>query len=252
MAKNPTNKKQTQSITFATILVFIGLLAVALTFNGFFAKADPEGATLSYIGNSTKGSTTPGSRSDPGGYIHTMNLSLTQQNSKWKAYVGNVSGSLTLDDSNDNTIYDWALTTISGEVFASRSSSITWSSIGCAATANVEAEDTAIGFSASSDDTVNKTFSGTTHKSTIVAGNTISNSTCRAIATYVSDSAQASSESASFQELLLYDTSNIVYATLLENDAVGYDGTSTYDFQMIVPDNETTANTLYYFYAELG
>ena len=60
-----------------------------------------------------------------------MNMSSDQQDSKWKAYIGNVSGSLRLSDSNSQSIYEWTFTTITGEVFATRNQTITWSGVKC-------------------------------------------------------------------------------------------------------------------------
>jgi hypothetical protein len=78
------------------------------------------------------------------------------------------------------------------------------------------------------------------------------NSTCRSIATYVNDTAQASLESASFQEMLLQDGYNrMVYATLINQNTTGYNN-QKYDFQMIVAENEwQTTPTTYYLYVEL-
>jgi hypothetical protein len=90
------------------------------------------------------------------------------------------------------------------------------------------------------------------HKSFYVSTTHIANSTCRSIATYVNDAKQAVSESAVFQEVLLTDNANIVYATLLEDNSIGFDN-GRYDFQMIVPEDDTiTTPTTYYFYAEIS
>ena len=170
-----------------------------------------------------------------------------------KAFVGNITGKLTLDDSTSSTIYDWDLTTITGEVYATRSSSITWANVACADNTVLNAEETSINFNDAKVDSINNTFNETIHKEFMVAGTTITNSTCRAIATYVNDEAQTVDENADFQEVLLDDNSNLIYAGLLEQDATGYDGNSTFDFQIIVPDDETSGvDTTYYFYAELG
>jgi hypothetical protein len=53
--------------------------------------------------------------------------------------------------------------------------------------------------------------------------------------------------------MALYDSTSIIYATILENDLAGYDG-QTYDFQMLVPENGSqgfTGATAYYLYVEL-
>ena len=238
-------------------LIIMSLIAVAIFAN--FSVADPEGVTPSYISNSTKNSTAPGSRTDPGGYIYTITMNVTQQNVRWKAYVGNISGRFTLDDANGNTIYDWDIleTSVTGEVFATRNDSITWQNIGCAETTIVDTEDSSMGFTALSTDSINNTFNNAAHSQFLVAGTTITNSTCPSIATFVNDTSQTEDESALFQEVLLDDDNFMIYAAIMEQDAPGYQAGAnenvTYDFQMIVADNETASTpTEYFFYVELG
>ncbi|MEK6946851.1 MAG: hypothetical protein AABX32_04555, partial [Nanoarchaeota archaeon] len=87
--------------------------------------AVPAGPTLTVFGNQTKvvangtkvNSTLNGTTS-PGGYIFTAILDSTQQNTRWKGYVGNVTGTLTLDDASANTLFAWTLTSVTGEVYA--------------------------------------------------------------------------------------------------------------------------------------
>ncbi len=229
------------------------MIAGMMLSSAYLVMSEPEGVKIVSNSSYTKNITPATSLATEGGSFTTLILNGTFQNPRWKAFVGNISGSLTLDDSSNKTIYDWEFAIITGEVYASRSNSIAWSNIGCVDDTVLSSEEAAINFNTTKVDSINNTFNKTVHAGFMVAGTQISSSSCRAIATYVSDSAQASSESADFQEILLDDDSVVVYTTLLENDAVGYDGTSTYDFQMIVPDDETSGvDTTYYFYAELG
>src|SRR3989344_8533797 len=92
----------------------------------------PDCVTVNILGNVTKvagtgtiANLTSGSANTPhvsGGYIFTINLTGETQNARWKAFIGNASGVLTLDDSSGNTIYDWTLSTTTGEVYATRQS----------------------------------------------------------------------------------------------------------------------------------
>src|SRR3989338_5789452 len=92
------------------MLTSVSIILLYLT----LVSAVPEGVnTITYISNSTKSLTagnlinsTFNSSVGPGGYIFTMNLDTTQQNKRWKAYVGNVTGKLTLDDASSYTIFD--------------------------------------------------------------------------------------------------------------------------------------------------
>jgi len=57
-----------------------------------------------------------------------------------------------------------------------------------------------------------------------------------------------------FEEMVMYDGTSTVFATILEDQETGYDGTN-YDFQMLVPDNGSASWTgaiPYYVYVELS
>lgn len=232
-------------------LIMIVLSMMMLT-NKPFVLAAPQGATITY--NYTENATVrpADSHTAAGGSFTTLMLNITSQTSKWKAYVGNVTGKLTLDNSNNNTIYDWAMSSIQGEVYVSRNNSITFTSLACANRGNITAEDTYLSINSSSDDSINKTFNQSIHKSFVIGGTgTIQNSSCFAIATYVNDTTQPASEDATFQEILLSDGTSPVFVALLNDNKQGFDF-GNHDFQIIVPDNPTAVSTTYYFYAELG
>jgi len=249
MSVNKETKARIAVALTISLLIILGISVVH--------AAIPNGPiSITHISNSTSTSSGVGTlrSGDDGGYITTVLLDTLQQNYGWKAYVGNITGKLTLDDAGGQTIYDWTLTTVSANVYISRNDTVQWSSLSCAARSVIEAEDVFIGKSAASDESINKTFNGTTHKAFTVAGVTISQSTCPAIATFVNDAAQSSGVNNLFQEILLSDSNgNLIYTTRAETGgAIGYDE-NTYDFQVIVPDDETPSTiTNYYFYVEIG
>jgi hypothetical protein len=106
------------------IFLVIMMLAIILSVNKTLVLAAPQGASITY--NYTENATIrpADSHTAAGGSFTTLVLNITSQTSKWKAYVGNVSGKLTLDNSRNMTIYDWALTSVQGEVYVSRNNSI--------------------------------------------------------------------------------------------------------------------------------
>lgn len=231
---------------------FLGVLALIVCSN--FLWALPAGPVITYISNSTAASVSTSRNQDEKGTITVLTLDSNQQDYKWKAYVGNVTGKLALDDGTANTIYDWTLGTPTGEVYVSRASSVTWSNITCANDTVIQTEQSALGMLDTDHDNINKTFNYTAHQSILVGTNNIANSTCRSTATYVSDTPQTIDETALFQEVLLSDslTGSLIYTTIIEDDEVGYNN-ETFDFQLLVAENESsTTPTLYYFYVELG
>ena len=238
---------QVSVFSLALILTLILLLNVGIT------NADPAGASITSNITSTAPSYSPGNRSDNGGTINTLTFNVVQQDANWKAYVGNISGTLTLDDSNGKSIYQWAMTNadITGEIYATKIDNPDWSIINCSNQTTTDAEDTALGFSNTSVDSINRTFNETTHQSIFVAGRTIAANTCKATSTYVNNTAQNQS-SADFQQILFSSGTDVVYVSPINQGKTSYDGNSTVDFQMLIADDITAAITPYYFFVEIG
>jgi len=239
------------------LFLYLFLLILAGTLSLYLANADPQGATISGTPSVDSGpNKTPGSRTDAGGKIITLTLNLQQQDTAWKAYVGNVTGTYVLQNANNDSIYQWPTSaSITGEVYISRNSSLNFSSgaITCASNAQMVTEQSVFGMSASDTDNVNNTFNSTNHTSFNVGTNPIAQNACRAIALWVNNTLQAPSASAVFQEVALFDTHTLVYASLINKGNFGFDNTTRYDFQAIIAENRTTpTGTPYYFYLELG
>lgn len=229
------------------------LIVVILMAAVFSVLADPSGTTISNNSTDPGATITPDNRTDPGGTITTMQLDATQQNQQWKAYIGNMTGTLTLDDSNSQTIFSWDLpaSSITGEVYASRTNSISWGDVNCSEQSIIDTEHTALGISSGAVDSINATFNETTHNAIITGGRTIAANTCPATAAFESDT-RPSQAAANFQQVLFDDDVSLIYVTPITQDTTSYDGASTVDFQMILADDPTIAATTYYFFAEIS
>ncbi|NTV23053.1 MAG: hypothetical protein HGA85_01595 [Nanoarchaeota archaeon] len=221
------------------------------------AMAQQTGATVTNSSWSTKNASTPQSRNDSRGTITTVSLNAEQQNSKWKAYVGNVSSTFVLDDSGGYSIYQWTMDSFSGQVYITRNNSISWAGVTCAGLGDKSYEDTVINHNSTRADSVNRTFVAQTHKAFTVGSTAISQNTCYSTATWKNDTAQVLSTAIPFQEVLLTDGNDMIYTTFVEDNMLGYKPESngvTYDFQAIVPDDGIGSNPLltYFFYLELS
>ena len=242
-------KKQQEGITKKAIVFTIFLLSAL--FLSSLAIATPAGpSSINLTANETKSVTSAHIVNISGGIISKLNITASVQNSHWKAFVGWIDGKFTLDDSAGSTIYDWTLSTIGGEVYATRASgTASWGTISCANATEITAEEVAINHTG--EDNISSTFTASSNVATfVVAGTTISAGACSATNTYVNDATQATE----FEEVILYDETDIIYATILEEDETGYDG-NTYDFQMIVPEialDTWSGSTAYYLYVELS
>lgn len=260
------------------------LTVILILINQFIAvKALPTGPVVSILGNSTKSAaaggkvnSTNGSVS-PGGFIFTMKLDSRQQNMRWKAYVGNVTGTLALDDSNDYTLYQWSLSVVEGEIYATRATgTINWTGINCTWIADAKVnptqglasnrtpehnENEALSHTGTYDN-ITATFVNTNHSALDIGAVAIGKDECYSIQTWQKDAVQSftDSDNANFTQVILYDgaynttSGNIVYATRMQDDIPGYDTTETFDFQMMLPENGQagfSGSTAYYFYVEL-
>lgn len=233
-------------------------IVIAITMMSIYVAGDPTGAQLTNLSTSQKAATAPDFGNHSKGAIHTIGLAATQQDNKWKAYVGNVSSAFVLDDADDYSIFQWTITSFTGQVYITRNSSITWGNVDCATAANKEEEDTTIGQTSTAEDSVNSTFVTLGHKEFYVGAKQIVADDCYAAATNANDTAQVASATTPFTEVLLWDSDGkMLYTTFVESDASSYrdDGTpgSTFDFQAIVPEsgNAGTPAFFYYFYIEL-
>jgi hypothetical protein len=235
----------------AGYLLFVFLLIFLLSVS-FVISVPTAPTTPTYVSNTTYTSGTVNRSMDAKGTITTITLSATQQDYKWKAYVGNVSGKLALSNAGGLAIYDWTSGTPTGEVYVSRFSNINWNNIVCANQTSINAEQIGISMNASSKDSINSTFNYTTHVGFNVGTTPISG--CRSTATYINGAVQSMGPAALFQEVLLMDnnTDNMVYTGLINSNTAGYDN-QHYDFQIVIGENESsTIPSNYYFWVELG
>jgi len=239
--------------TARVLALLLAMLFVCLLLSAAASAADPPGASIVSNTTETVNPAAAGSSTTAGGSFTTLVLNATTQTPRWKAYVGNATGSFTLRNAANYTIYDWGSAYTGGEVYASRDASPDWTSIQCANSSGIAAEESTLNMSATTADSISMTFNQSVHRAFYVGTTPITHSDCPAIATYINSTAQAADENASFQEVLLQDTGqDLVFASLIDQDTQGFNN-QPYDFQMIVPEDEysSTPHT-YYFWLELS
>ncbi len=230
------------------------LLITAIIFLAVFlfnAIAEPSAPTTINVGSNFTANVSVGALlNTSGGIISTVTINTSTINYKWKGFVGNITGTYGLLDSSLNSLFTWEIATLTGEVYATRNSSlINWANIGCMGNNILSYEQKELNITDSDIDSINRTFSGTTHSQFYVGTTQIAQNTCRAVGLNVNNTIQSST----FQEVLLTDGSNLVYTALIENSTYGFNG-NFYDFQIIVAENALEgyqASIPYYFYVEL-
>jgi len=263
-------------------VITLVLLAIYIITIFSLVKADPiPPSVILNLSKSTMGATgslgtylnITGNGTFGGGYIYTLSIQSKIQNKKWKAFVGNVTGKLTLDDGDGYTIFDWPQFSgsVKGEVYATRwPTSVNWSNINCTwgyrrdptqyqNKTVLERENQAM-FLNSSDDNITTTFSYFNHSQLQVGFINIPANNCSSLKTYVNSSRGGPYNEDIFTEVALYDGSNesngkIIYATIIDaTNRYAYRNDTNYDFQMILPENGSylwNSATAYYFYVEL-
>lgn len=244
--------KNLGSLNSLTVIVIMILSIIILS---SIIDATPFGPTkLINVSTSTKNVTSAGpkSRADLRSTITIVRMNVSQQTSKWKAYVGNITGKITLDDAKNYTIYDWTMSGAAGEVYATRSSTIVnWNTVACASIANVESEQGALKHGLAAADTLNRTFRNYTHGAFYAGPTLFQANQCKKTADlYRADVPNANT----WHEVLLWDGSNLVYTSIINASRQGYNSNQYYDFQMIVAENGSEGSpavNTYYFYVEI-
>ncbi len=229
------------------IISLIASLMLIAIFTVFMAGAVPTGWTPVNVTNATF-SNTSGSMAARGGNITNVDFTnVLSQTSKWQGYYGNVTGEIILGTSSTAKIYNWTVSTIAGEVFATQASTMNytaWEDLGARTGSQI---DTDFNFVAADSDSATNTFKRTPAAFN-VSGKLISATANSAAKTFNATGVEtwwtiALARSSAAE-------SNYVFAGVISNDGQAFDGT-TKDFQMVVPENENTGVDTYYFYVEL-
>lgn len=257
-----------------------GLLAITSFFVlllSSFVLADPQGPTTVTVAGSGRftNNSGPGTLQAEAGNVTALVFTSTRVTQTWQGYYGNLTGTITLDDANNQTLYDWSLPNPSGEVYSSNGSIVTWSNIYCMnvsgtrnasgvpgtskAVSNINGSQIELNFGINITDTdgLNETFNDTY---TDAIGFRVGS-----IGIDVSDGCSLAHPyttevylSTGWQELLLSDNASLIFTALIRENANGFQTgtTDTYDFQMLVLENghvgSETATTPYYFFVELS
>ncbi|MDD9954104.1 MAG: hypothetical protein OXR66_07255 [Candidatus Woesearchaeota archaeon] len=192
-----------------------------------------------------------GTISAQGGNITEVHINALSITKSWQGYFGNITGNIRLDDANNDTFYAWGNTTVSGEVYASRNDTISWTTINCTNATERTTEETYLGHVVADGDSITNTFNSTSHPSFFVGLVNVTEDSCFSTNAFVNGAAQ----SAEFYQMLLSDNeSNVVYTTIIETASTGFNG-QTVDFQLLVGENEHSGSegpTTYYFFTELS
>jgi hypothetical protein len=200
------------------------------------------------------------------GNITALVISGISQTRAWQGYYGNITGSITLDDANNYTFYNWTSTEPKGQIYATLNSSIAWTSVNCfnftavgTDLANESVMETFYNIDTDDVDGVPETYTLTNHPSFQVGFRTMTG--CPTSYIFQNDAPQG----VNFVNVLLAENlsnnqTGWIYATMIENKTTGSSGdpvcynNQPCDFQLLVNEDghgTDILNTLYYFWVEL-
>ncbi|MCD4740220.1 hypothetical protein K8R43_03450 [archaeon] len=218
------------------LLVSLVLAAMLVVGIQFAAAAVPGGATVTSVANATDDDgPAVGTFAVQSGYIHDVNLSTEAQTFKWAGLVGDVSGTIYLNDSSENTLFSWA--GAEGAFVYAANDTVAWASLSAANVSRMPSYlTTAAADRWANTYTGSSTFSSNYIGTVLTVPSVVVNSTwtCYSLLEDVDD--------------------DLVWAVNVdEGGAVGYNGT-TYDYQLLIPEDGTLGNTAtqtYHIYVEL-
>lgn len=211
-----------------------------------FAMAINGASNVTVESSSTAAPTTAESTDAIAGNVTELIISGITTTQSWQGYFGNVSGTIQLANNLGDVMYNWTAANPSGEVLASVSQNVDWTSLGCFNMGTeLAAVETTYNIPADAVDGVDETFTSTTDITT--AGKALTG--CNSVEIYD----DTGTSNGNFVQAILSDGVNPVFASILEQDRLGFDN-KTHDFQMLVLEDGRMGNTettTYYFFVEL-
>jgi hypothetical protein len=218
--------------------VLLGIILV-ISLSSIAFATEPDGATVTVGTPETKQPTDPGNVTADGGNITQVNLTAEVSTLAWQGFYGQVTGLITLEDNTGDVLYSWNVTNASGEVLASRNSTIDFTTVSGVTNCSTDEDLTGTG-----TDRVNNTFTNGTVSFEIAS---VSITAACNTFTYVNNATQTNR----YQEIILNATGvTSIYVTKINDTTTSFDGTLQ-DYQMIVPDFSNTTTSTYYFFVEI-
>jgi len=206
------------------------------------------------------------------GNVTELTLNTSKRSNRWQGYYGNISGTITLDDARNFTLYSWAGDiSPSGEIYAADTPVSNWSGVYCfnmtdnrsgnnctgagsgggsggpdnITCLNISEAQQKFGGPLTGEESLNATFTST--HDIEIDGTVFSN--CPATQLYTVNESQT----INWTEVLLTEnnTRTLIFASIINASTNGFNNVSQ-DFQMIVGhDGDNSTLTTYTLYVEL-
>jgi hypothetical protein len=231
--------------------LFLAILVCIFAMSVMFVSAVPDGASNVTEINSTRLSpSSPTSHNATAGNVTELSIYGESVTKSWQGYFGNVTGAIRLGNALGDILYNWSVASPRGQIYASTAQSIQWSTIDCFNVSNqaeVESLEDDFNIGHTDADGVNETFTLNDHSAFNVGSTGFAEGQCPNVKLFNNAGVGL------FDNVLLKSGANVVFASLLKEDAVGFDN-RPHDFQMIVLEDghgTNTDTTPYYFHVEI-
>ena len=110
-----------------TRFVLIWLCVLLLSLYVVIAPAEPEGPSTITLNNmSTRPGGSAGQFATVAGNISEFTVAGTAVTQSWAGFVGNITGTITLDNYRNATLYNWTLADPEGEIYATYLPNVNW------------------------------------------------------------------------------------------------------------------------------
>ena len=215
--------------------IMIAVLALAVF-------ANPNAAEVEINETSTYNHTiSAGEVTAQGGNVTAINLTTNSTTLNWQGFYGNVSGNLVLGDSSGNIMYDWAITTVIGRIFATTGTTPTWATVN---STDVTPADLDANLSITGADAAASTYTDNNNTAFDIGSVTVAANSRPALIT-----------NAGFENILLGvgtgpALTDFVFAGILQNAGTAFNS-ETVNFELMVPVSTKGGTETYYFYLEL-
>jgi hypothetical protein len=249
------------------IILLLGVMCLLLI-NSVIAL--PSGANYTDVNTTTSTPTDPQSYDAHAGNVTEITITGDSATASWQGFYGNVSGVIQLADSAKNVMYNWSQLNPSGEIYASKNGTITWSYVQCfnftangsyfddtaqaGATSlygmNLTQLEASFNITTGDSDSVDNTFVASSHPMFYTNGKKFDTTECKSVKLL------NSTGNGDFDEVLLYEPTgrSVIFTSLLKSNADGFNG-ATHDFEMVVLEdghNGDISPDTYYFYLEIA
>ena len=225
------------------IIVFFLCVGVTYAVDKSDAISGASTENSSSLGSFTE--TTAGTHAAVGGDVTYLNLSTNSSTLKWQGYIGSVEGNLYLGSGTDSLFFFGAISDDQIQsVFASTDSNFNFASLSAASGADV---DTVYSWSTGDSDSGTNVFNDGTKTIASVSNVPVANLTAYTSGGVLNNSIYSVGVFKDDGSVAQDEYNVLAYGVTVVNDQKDFRNSTTIDYELIVPVNQSASQTYYFF-----